>query len=145
MTIQNLSLNDVEAMAAIHRASMERHWDVKSFSNFLNEPAIIAWGYFSDTILQGFILSQIMGDEMEILTLAVDSDYRRQGIARHLVQAAIDKGADTIFLEVNEDNEIAQKLYLAAGFEEFGRREKYYQTHDGLKDAVLMRRNKLHD
>jgi ribosomal protein S18 acetylase RimI-like enzyme len=82
---------------------------------------------------------QIEHAEREILSLAVDSANRRQGVARALVEAELrsaPKGT-TWFLEVRESNLAAISLYTAVGFTASGRRPGYY--HDPAEAAIVMR------
>ncbi len=91
----------------------------------------------------GFVLARVKRDEAEILSLAVAAAYRRRGWARHLLAAALDesatRGADSLMLEVAQDNAIAIALYRHAGFRVVGHRANYY-TRDGTAiDADIMR------
>ena len=74
------------------------------------------------------------------MNLAVRSDYRRQGIASHLVRHALGEGmtqgTTRVLLEVRAGNDLAQKLYQALGFQSYGRRRSYYTNPD--EDAILM-------
>jgi len=78
--------------------------------------------------------------EAEVRNVAVHPEHRRQGLARLLLRAAIDRardaGAETVFLEVRESNQAARALYARLGFTETGRRAEYYA--DPREDAVLM-------
>lgn len=140
MSIQHLKPEHAATLAILHADSMERSWDEKSFSNFLNEKTITGLGFFDSEMLLGFVLYRTVIDETEILTIAVDGNYRRQGVASSLLKETM-KANGVVFLEVNEDNKIAEALYLKAGFKIYGKRQDYYQTADGLKAAILMRRN----
>lgn len=90
---------------------------------------------------QGFVLCRVAADEAEILTLAVMPDARRQGIGGALLAeamaGAVVRGAGAMFLEVSDRNAAARALYAGAGFEEVGRRKRYYG--DGA-DALVLRR-----
>ncbi|SFK15438.1 GNAT family N-acetyltransferase [Falsiroseomonas stagni] len=89
----------------------------------------------------GFVLARVAADEAEILTLAVAPSARRQGTGGTLLAAAmagaVARGAGAMFLEVSDRNTPARALYGAAGFEEVGRRRRYYG--DGA-DALVLRR-----
>lgn len=89
----------------------------------------------------GFVLARVAADEAEILTLAVAPAARRQGTGGALLAAAmagaVARGAGAMFLEVSDRNTPARALYGAAGFEEVGRRRRYYG--DGA-DALVLRR-----
>ncbi len=90
---------------------------------------------------QGFLLCRVAADEAEILTLAVAPATRRQGLGSALLAeamaGAVVRGATAMFLEVSDRNAAARALYAAAGFEEVGRRKRYYA--DGA-DALVLRR-----
>ena len=86
----------------------------------------------------GFIVYRIVLDEAEIITIGVNPEMRRQGIASAMI-GIIDKniknqGVKKIFLEVAANNIHGKKLYENHGFNRVGLRPKYY---DGI-DAILM-------
>ncbi len=86
----------------------------------------------------GFIVYRIAVDEAEIITIGVNPDFRRSGIASAMI-GIIEKnlknqGVKKLFLEVASTNIPAQKLYENCGFNLVGLRPKYY---DGV-DAILM-------
>ena len=89
----------------------------------------------------GFIVYRIAVDEAEIITIGVNPDFRRQGIAAAMVgiieKTLKNQGVKKIFLEVASNNIPAQKLYENSGFIRVGLRPKYY---DGV-DAILMSKN----
>jgi [ribosomal protein S18]-alanine N-acetyltransferase len=79
------------------------------------------------------------GADTDVLTIAVDPDYRLRGIARHMLTSLIDwaytKNSPAIFLEVEKNNQPAQALYISEGFEIISLRPDYYGA--GL-DALVM-------
>ncbi len=92
----------------------------------------------------GFLLSLHSVDTMELLTLAVDPAYRRQGLGTLLVRDFLDDarllGAANAFLEVAEDNIPAISLYKREGFLTEGRRRDYYRRSGNIRvDAYLLR------
>jgi ribosomal-protein-alanine N-acetyltransferase len=85
----------------------------------------------------GFLVLQVLGeDEAEVLNLAVESDWRRRGVARALLLTAA--GGRTFFLEVRESNVAARAFYGSLGFVESGRRRDYYRFPS--EDAILLTR-----
>lgn len=66
--------------------------------------------------------------ETEILYLATQAPFRRKGIALALVRRFLANCCGAVYLEVRESNHAARQLYQAAGFQEVGRREAYYQS-----------------
>lgn len=87
----------------------------------------------------GLVLWRVIGDEAEILTIAVLPPWRRAGLGQRLMQAAIEDcrahGAEVMFLEVAADNVGAQQLYATLGFVKVGVRKGYYAG----KDAWVLR------
>lgn len=91
----------------------------------------------------GFAMGRVILDEVELLTIAVDPQARRQGAGKRLLEAfqsaAMRRGATLAFLEVAAGNNPAQNLYLSAGWQVSGRRKAYYRLENGeMQDAVLM-------
>lgn len=86
----------------------------------------------------GFIVYRIVLDEAEIITIGVNPEMRRKGIASAMIgiieKTIKNQGVKKIFLEVAANNIPGQKLYENHGFNQVGLRPKYY---DGI-DAILM-------
>lgn len=86
----------------------------------------------------GFIVYRIAVDEAEIITIGVNPDFRRNGIASAMIgiieKTLKNQAVKKLFLEVASNNIPAQKLYESMGFKTVGLRPKYY---DGV-DAILM-------
>jgi ribosomal-protein-alanine N-acetyltransferase len=85
-------------------------------------------------------------DEAEILSIGIDPTHRGRGLSRDLLLTHLGhlagRGIRTIFLEVEENNQPARRLYEWAGFSVVGRRERYYQEPGGQQlNALLMRRD----
>ena len=82
----------------------------------------------------GFILARVVGDEAEILTLAVAPAARCKGFGKALVRSAAahaaSLGATSLFLEAGVRNDAAQALYRGLGFVAVGRRKAYYADED---------------
>ena len=81
------------------------------------------------------------GSDTDILTVAVDPDFRLRGIARHMMTSLIDwaysKNSPKILLEVETKNLAAQALYISEGFEVIAERKDY---HGAGVDALVMSR-----
>jgi ribosomal-protein-alanine N-acetyltransferase len=94
----------------------------------------------------GFAVSRLAADEAEILSIAVAASHRGRGLSRNLLLTHLGhlagRGVRTVFLEVEENNQPARRLYQGAGFGVAGRRERYYQQANGEQlNALLMRRD----
>lgn len=88
----------------------------------------------------GAVLVPHRGDA-DVLTLAVVAAARGGGLGRTLLAALLaaarERRAPRVFLEVRDDNPVAQRLYASVGFVPVGRRPRYYQPDD--VDAITMR------
>ena len=108
-----------DLLAALHRASFEKCWTAAEFAELL------------------------AADEAEILTLAVNADWRRAGIATCLIKQALDECTDDgirhVFLEVADDNIAAINCYHRCGFVDIVRRPGYYGASGRRIDAIVMR------
>ena len=89
---------------------------------------------------RGFITVQSSGDDHEIIKIGVLREYRRQGIARRLIQQSTD-AAKRCLIDVAADNRAAIQFYQALGFREIARRRKYYANGS---DAVIMEKAAPH-
>ena len=138
MTLRRGEVGDVSALARIHRAAFDHPWTESDFSAYLASDLV----WVSGEPLAGFLLIRAVGDEAEILTLAVDLAHRRAGHAAALVDAAkqdlAKTGVSRLFLEVAADNSPALALYERQGFLPIGVRKGYYRRDAGPNmDAKL--------
>ena len=141
------SPRDTAACAAIHAASFNRGWSEQEFEQLLTDRSVIADRVTRGRKVLGFILSRRAADEAEILSVAVARGARGQGLARRLLDLHLRRlaglGLRAVFLEVEEDNLPARKLYARAGFQEAGRRPDYYVQGRARPAAALVLRRDL--
>ena len=143
-----MRLEDVAAVHEIERISFRTPWPSYAFEQELrgNRLAHYVVARAGDRVV-GFAGVWLMVDEAHVTTFGVHPDWRRQGIGRqlllNLVELSRTIGARRMTLEVRASNEVAQALYRAYGFEEVGRRLRYY-TDDG-EDALVMSTPNLDD
>ena len=106
-----------------------------------NDSAVIIVAEGEDGTVLGYAGLQTVLDEGYITNVAVDPQYRRQGVADELIAAFLRFGqAKLAFLtlEVRASNDPAIALYAKHGFAEVGRRKNYYEAP--REDAILMTR-----
>jgi ribosomal-protein-alanine N-acetyltransferase len=141
------SPRDASAIAKLHGASFHRGWSDGEIENMLLDRAVVADRITVGRRLVGFILSRVVTNEAEILSVAVASPWRGGGLARRLLDLHLRRLAGAavraVFLEVDEENEPARKLYRRAGFREVGRRQAYYRTAADTASAALVLRRDL--
>lgn len=95
----------------------------------------------ADDVVVGYAGLQFISPESEILTVAVTSEHRRQGIARLLINeleaVARQHSCVTVHLEVEDSNQAARTMYAHLGYQDVGLRRGYYGPG---RDAILMSR-----
>lgn len=93
-------------------------------------------------VLVGYALISVAADEAHLLNICIDPLVQSRGLGRHLLRAMVALArrhrASRIFLEVRPSNAPALALYHDEGFNEIGRRPRYYPTVDGREDALVM-------
>jgi ribosomal-protein-alanine N-acetyltransferase len=140
-TIRKMTLEDVPAVIYLDRKSFSLPWPERSFRFEVTEnPASRCWVADLDGNIVGMIVVWLIVDEAHVATIATHPDYRRQGIAQrllaHALRQLLEEGARSSFLEVRASNFAAQEMYRKFGYEESGRRRRYYRDND--EDAILM-------
>jgi ribosomal-protein-alanine N-acetyltransferase len=134
-----------EEIAVLHAKLFDPPWDANAIKGLLEHPAatsLIAVAGSPKAII-GFVIGQLAADEAEILSIGVEPNWQRAGLAagllEGLVRAARRGDAKRVFLEVAEDNAAAMALYRKLGFLEVGRRKRYYER-PGSKavDALIL-------
>jgi len=124
---------DAADMAALHGASFHRGWSEDEFERLLLDRAVVAHRVMIGRRLAGFIISRIIMGEAEILSVAVVSARRGKGLARQMLNLHLRRlsgfGTRTVFLEVDEGNVPANRLYQRAGFRTVGRRDDAKARH----------------
>lgn len=138
---------DASPLSALHAASFRRGWSEDEMERLLLDPAVIAHKASFGRRIAGFILSRCAADEAEILSVAVARARRGSGLGRTLLDLHLRRlaglGVRTIFLEVDENNAPARRLYDRAGFRQVGRRQGYYAGEGPDAAAALVLRRDL--
>lgn len=143
---------DAAAIAALHAASFRRGWSEPEVEGLLTDRHVIAHRAMTGSAMTGpnmaaFIMSRLVEDEAEILSVAVARARRGRGLARNLLNLHLRRLAAlsvrAVFLEVDEHNNAAIRLYDRAGFREISRRPNYYPGAGGKAVAALVLRRNL--
>jgi [ribosomal protein S18]-alanine N-acetyltransferase len=144
--VEPASQRDAAALSRIHGASFHRGWGEDEFEHMLSERNTLIHRLRMGRKIVGFSVSRMGADEAEILSIAVAESHRGRGLSNGLLLTHLGhlagRGIRTVFLEVEENNQPARRLYQRAGFSVVGRRERYYRQSGGeALDALLMRRD----
>jgi ribosomal-protein-alanine N-acetyltransferase len=144
-TLGTASPRDAASLAVLHAASFNRGWSEQEFEQLLTDRSVVADRATVGRKNVGFILSRCAADEAEILSVAVARSLQGRGLARRMLDLHLRRlagfGLRTVFLEVEEGNTPARKLYARAGFREVGRRPGYYPQGGTAKAAMVLRRD----
>ena len=142
MIIENMKSSHVAQIAQLEKICFSDPWSEKSIASELdNKLAFWLVAAEGDTVA-GYIGSQTVIDETDMMNVAVHPDFRRQGIAEALVNGLVENlkkmGSRCLTLEVRASNAPAIALYEKLGFAEIGRRKNYYRNP--REDALILRK-----
>ena len=141
-TIIPMAPEHVAQIAAMEREYFSAPWDEASLLRELDNPLSLWLTALDGETVAGYIGSQSVLGESDMMNLAVRPDYRRQGVGRALVERLIwELSADNhcLLLEVRAGNDAAIALYQSLGFRQVGRRPKYYKNPP--EDALILRKD----
>ena len=138
---------DAAAFASLHGASFRRGWSEDEFERLLLDRGVLAHRATLGQRSVGFIISRIAAGEAEILSVAVARAQQGRGLARRLLDLHMRRlaglGVRTVFLEVDDDNVPARRLYARSAFRQVGRREGYYARPGSASGAALVLRRDI--
>ena len=138
MRIVTMNPGHVAQIAQIEKVCFSDPWSENSVASELeNELALWLVAEESGQVC-GYVGSQTVLGETDMMNVAVHPDFRRRGIAEALVNALVEalkaKGSHCLTLEVRASNAPARALYEKLGFSNIGTRKNYYRNpkEDGL-------------
>lgn len=120
------------------------HWSAREYDALFAAEAperVALVAYEEAGGMAGFVIARCSTEEWEIENVVVDESRKRQGVGGLLIREALrqarERGAKDVFLEVRQSNVAARALYTGLGFQEQGRRPRYYR--DPEEDALVLR------
>ncbi len=132
----------VAPIAQIEKLCFNDPWSERSIASELDNRLSLWLVAMDSDRLVGYVGSQSVLGETDMMNIAVHPDYRRRGIAEQLViqlvEALKEKGNHSLMLEVRVSNEPARKLYEKLGFTQVGLRKNYYRNPK--EDACILRK-----
>jgi ribosomal-protein-alanine N-acetyltransferase len=140
-TIRPAAHRDVAATAALERRCFSDPWSEVAIGETFGAPGMVSLVALNGDLLQGYVIARAIAGEGEILNLAVAPEVRGRQLGGRLLDAMLERlrqaAVREVFLEVRERNAAARRLYLSRGFEEVGRRGRYYRHP--VEDAIVLR------
>ena len=130
--IVEMTVAQVTAVADLEKVCFSDPWSEKSVASELDNPLALWLVALDGDTVAGYIGSQTVMDETDMMNVAVAPSHRRMGIGEQLVMTLVGKlqkrGSHCLTLEVRDSNEPARSLYEKLGFEQVGRRPNYYRN-----------------
>lgn len=132
MTINPMKEDHVAQVAALERQCFADPWSEGSIASELDNPLSLWLVAEQDGAVCGYVGSQTVLDETDMMNIAVRPDCRRHGIAAALIDELIvrlkERGSHILRLEVRVSNAPAIALYDSLGFTQLGIRKNYYRN-----------------
>ena len=142
MMIESMNSSHVAQIAALEKICFSDPWSEKSVASELENKLALWLVAVEGNRVAGYIGSQTVMDETDMMNVAVHPDFRRKGIAEALVNGLVEHlktmGSHCLTLEVRASNAPAIALYEKLGFHEIGRRKNYYRNP--REDALILRK-----
>lgn len=148
ITVLASAESDIPSILEIETDSQPEPWTENSFREELGRASLFVARLSADASspcpvsadIAGFICFWSVCDEVQILNIAVRKSMRGKGVARALLDFAIQTGqrrrARVATLEVRKSNLAARGLYESMGFRIIGKRPGYYGVR--TESAILM-------
>ncbi len=119
----------------------EKKWAKKEFYSFIsNQDNIFIISHPNPV---GYLKAIVTKDEIEIISILIDKKFRKAGIGKsllnRLLNIALEKKIQNVFLEVSVENQIAINLYKKFKFIKVGKRKNYYFQNGKYIDADIMK------
>ena len=141
MNIVKMEACHVPQVALLEKICFQDPWSENSVASELNNKLALWLVALDGDVVAGYVGSQTVLGESDMMNLAVHPDYRRKGIAQALVHVLIGElkllDSHCLTLEVRESNDPAKELYEKLGFVQVGRRPNYYRNP---REAALILR-----
>ncbi len=142
MRIVNMNESHVAQVAELEKICFSDPWSENSVASELKNPLSCWLVAEEDGVAAGYIGSQTVMDESDMMNVAVHPDHRRKGIAQALVNELVEalkkRESHCLTLEVRASNEPAKALYEKLGFVQVGLRKNYYRNPK--EDALILRK-----
>ena len=142
MEYLRMSQDHVLQIAQIEKMCFSSPWSERSIESELTNPLALWLVAVDNDRVAGYVGSQSVMGEADMMNLAVDPEYRRMGVGNRLVEMLIDalseEAVHSLTLEVRASNVGAISLYEKMGFQQVGRRPGYYSNPK--EDALILRK-----
>ena len=140
--ILKMQSTHIPKIASLEKLCFSEPWSENSVAGELSNPLSLWLVAVDGDCVAGYVGSQSVMGETDMMNIAVSPDYRRQGVAAALIEELVRQlkvgGNHCLTLEVRASNDGAIKLYEKLGFAQVGRRPNYYRIPK--EDALILRK-----
>ena len=140
--IRQMTRAHVPQVAELEKICFTDPWSEKSIASELENPLSYWLVALKGDTIAGYVGSQTVLGETDMMNVAVRPEFRRQGIAEALILVLIEdlkaRQSHCLTLEVRDSNASARALYEKLGFLEVGRRKNYYRNP--REDALILQK-----
>ena len=137
--ITRMNESHVCAVAELEKQNFSEPWSENSVRGELTNNLALWLVALDGDCVVGYVGSQTVLGEADMMNIAVADSHRRRGIARALVEELIARlDATMLTLEVRASNAPAIRLYESLGFRQVGLRKNYYRKPK--EDALILRK-----
>ena len=137
--IVRMNESHISAVAELERQNFSDPWPDIAVRGELTNKLALWLVAVEDGEVVGYVGSQTVLQEADMMNIAVADSHRRRGIAKMLVEELIRQlDAYQLTLEVRASNAPAISLYEALGFRQVGLRKNYYRKPK--EDALILRK-----
>ena len=142
MIITEMKEQHVQQIAELEKMCFRDPWSENSIASELNNRLSLWFVAVQEEQVIGYVGSQTVLGETDMMNIAVHPNYRKQGVGteliEHLIEALALRGSHSLMLEVRISNEAAISVYKKLGFTEVGCRKNYYRNPK--EDALILRK-----
>lgn len=142
MTILEMNASHVAQVAELEKKCFSDPWSEKSIAGELDNKLAYWLVAVEGDFVAGYVGSQTVMGETDMMNIAVHPDYRRRGVAEALVNTLVLRlkamDSHSLTLEVRSSNAPAIALYQKHGFSQVGLRKNYYRNP--REDALILRK-----
>ena len=141
ISIKQISENDIDLCFELDSNTIAL-WSKKQWANEFKKEGIQVFGLFLSNLIVGICVLHVVLDEAQINFFVVNQKHRKKGFGSYLMSYLIKEckklNINKLFLEVSNNNLIAEKFYSRFDFYTVGLRRNYYKNGS---DALLKEKN----
>lgn len=138
ISLENAQSSDATTIAGLSRDEVEVglgwSWTEQRVLRSIKNPYTTVLKAVAGTRIAGFGIMTFRRDRANLILLATDPGYRRQGVGSNLLKKlegiAFNYKIENLYVQVREANTSALAFYEALGYERIDRNKSYYRKRE---------------